>query len=326
MSTLPYLGIRYQVRYHKCNLKCPYCIVSWDKQDNLFDNTTFTNVIEKIKDLPHRISLRIGIGGEIFTSQQLMDGIRNICNTPSNIANVSFSTNLAADWEKVIGPFFSSIDTGRIGIGCTLHDTVISDIDGFFDKVKRIKELGAELYVGYVAVPGRIDRIARYKKICDDIGVPLIMNGLVGKLLGAQAADPSLEYPRDYTSNEISELKVLWDTPHSFKLLIESCRTQGMECSAGHNYVYINHNGDVFPCAHIKNSLGNILKDRIALRTEDTICPNPTCWCGNENQALRIVDRNYDRSRTLRIFHPKKEVPYEHLYDGYNPPIYNRNI
>ena len=137
---LPYLGIRYQIRYHKCNLKCPYCIATWDQQENLFDAAVFKNVIGKIKELPYRISLRIGVGGEIFTSPQLMAGIQDVCNTPSHINNVSFSTNLVANWEKVLKPFFSSLDAGRMGIGCTLHDTVINDIDEFFNKVKNIKK------------------------------------------------------------------------------------------------------------------------------------------------------------------------------------------
>jgi hypothetical protein len=32
------------------------------------------------------------------------------------------------------------------------------------------------------------------------------------------------------------------------------------------------------------------------------MCPVSTCWCGNENQALRIVDQYYYRTRTLRVF------------------------
>jgi MoaA/NifB/PqqE/SkfB family radical SAM enzyme len=324
-TDLPYLGIRYQVRYHQCNIRCPYCIVSWDQQENLFDAAAFKDIVSKMKALPYRVSLRIGVGGEIFTSLELMAGIQDICNTPSHIRNVSFSTNLVASWEKMIGPFFSSLDTSRIGIGCTLHDMVIRDIDEFFSKVQKIKKMGVEVYVGYVAIPGRFQHIAEYKKRCGDLGVPLIMNGLVGKLMGVANTDPSREYPGAYSREEISELKALWDTPHSYQLLIESCETKGMACSAGKNYIYLDHQGNVYPSAHIRKNMGNILADSIVFQRDDTICPNRSCWCGNENQALRIVDRYYDRSRTLRIFYPKKGVPRERLFRGYNPTIFFRD-
>lgn len=323
-SELPYLGVRYQIRYHQCNLKCPYCIAAWAEQENLFDIASFNNIIGKIKMLPYRVSLRIGVGGEIFTSSQLMEGVRDICNTPSNIHNVSFSTNLAADWKKLIGPFFSSVDTSRVGVGCTLHDTVIEDIGEFFNKVENIKKMGAEIYAGFVAVPGRFQYILEYKKRCADLNIPLIMNGLVGKLTGTDAAAPPAEYPKDYTLKELSALQEVWDTPHSYKLLVEACETRGMKCSAGKNYIYIDHQGNVFPCEQIKQCLGNILREPIDFRAGDTLCPNTVCWCGNENQALRIVDQYYDRSRTLRIFYPKKDIPYEQLYQGYNSPIYSR--
>ncbi len=323
-SPLPYLGIRYQIKYHRCNLDCPYCIASWKEQDNLFDAETFERIIRKIQKIPRRISLRIGVGGEIFTSAELLACIRAICNTRSNIFNVSFSTNLAADWNKVIKPFLDTTDTAKLGIGCTLHDTVIADIDDFFDKAKKLKDTGAEIYIGLVAIPGRFDRIAAYKKRCEALGIPLIMNGLVGPLRGADNADDGKIYPRDYTPSELDELRTLWDTPHSYKLLLEGCRTRGMACWAGRQYIYMDHRGNVYPCQQIANTMGNILSDRIEFQQADTLCPQDVCWCGNENQALKIVDQYYDRSRTLRIFYPKKEIPPHRLYEGYNPSVFDR--
>ncbi len=321
----PYLGIRYQVRYHKCNLACPYCIASWKDQPNLFDAETFGRIAGRIMDLPYRVSLRIGVGGEIFTSPELMAGVRSICDADSAVRNVSFSTNLVAGWDETIGPFLARTDTRKLGIGCTLHDMVIPDVDLFFEKVRKVRDTGAEVYVGLVAVPGRFRAIAEYRSRCDAMGVPLIMNGLVGSLKGVEGADPSLTYPRDYTADELRELESLWDTPHSYLLLLEARRTRGMTCSAGRNYIYIDHLGNVRPCKRSARSLGNILDAPPAFQAEDTVCPEDVCWCGNENQALRIVDEYYDRSRTLRIFRPKAGIPRERLYEGYNPSVFDRS-
>jgi len=320
----PYLGIRYQIRYHKCNLNCPYCIAHWKEHENLFDLETFKNVITRIKELPYRVCLRIGVGGEIFTSPEILNVIRDICNEENNIFGVSFSSNLHADWDRVIKPFIESSNTSKLGMGCTLHDTVIKDVDLFFNKVKRLKENRVLLYVGYVAIPQRINFIKQYKQRCQELGVPLLLNALIGKLMAVEDADPDLVYPRDYTVEEIGQLKTLWDTPHSYKLLLEACSTRGMICSAGKNYIYIDHEGNVLPCYNIKSSLGNILQGQIRFQENDTICPLDSCWCGNENQALRIVDKYYDRTRTLRIFYPRKNIPEETLYQGYNPSIFER--
>jgi MoaA/NifB/PqqE/SkfB family radical SAM enzyme len=227
-----------------------------------------------------------------------------------------------ASWRRVIGPFLDSLDTSKLGMGCTLHDTVIKDIDGFFEKAKKIKEKGVDLYIGYVAIPKKIEIIKQYKKRCDDLDIPFIINGLIGKQMGAHGVLTSQEYPRDYTLEELSELKSIWDSPHSYQMLLESSETKGMLCSAGHQYIYINDQGDVFPCSNIKTSIGNIIHGTTIFQNKDMICPVSTCWCGNENQALKIVDQNYVRSRTLRILHRKSGLTDADLYEGYNPSIF----
>jgi radical SAM protein with 4Fe4S-binding SPASM domain len=119
-------------------------------------------------------------------------------------------------------------------------------------------------------------------------------------------------------------------------MLVNSTSTKGMTCSAGKNYIHIDHEGTVFPCLGIKNrikhiafpnlraryKMGNILEGKSKFRTADTICPRSNCWCGNENQALRIVDKYYNRTRTLRYFYPKDNLSKEALYEGYNPSIF----
>ena len=324
VDNLPYLGVRYQIKYHSCNLDCPYCIARWKDEPNAFNAKNFRLIVEKLQALPHRICLRIGVGGEIFTSDEIPKEISHICNSDSNIFGISFSTNLVASWERVVEPFLDSLDTSKLGMGCTLHDLVIKDIDGFFEKARKIKKKGVQLYISCVAIPQRLTMMKQYKQRCDDLGIPLIMNGLLGKLSGVQGADDSLEFPRDYTLDELSELKKLWDSPHSYKMLLEASEPKGMQCSAGHQYMYINHKGDVFPCGNIQSSIGNIIDGTLELRTEDTKCPMFACWCGNENQALRIVDKHYERTRTLRILHRKPGLSDSDLYDGYNPSIFQR--
>ena len=322
---LPYLGIRYQIHYHTCNLDCPYCIIKWKTNENAFNFQTFHDILGKIRELPYEVCLRLGIGGEVFTSDAILDEIKKICNEENNIFGINFSSNIYSDWEKVIHPFLDSINTNKLGMGCTLHDLVIDDIDLFFEKVEKIKKAGVLLYVGYVAIPQMIKRLPEYKKRCEDIGVPLILNGLIGKLTGVEGVDPDKRYPKDYTREELVILKDLWYTPHSYQMLVYASSSEGMECSAGRNYIIINSSGEVSPCRNIKETMGNILNNQIKFKENDTICPLQKCWCGNENQALRIVDKYYIRTRNLRVFYPKKGISKEKLYKEYNNSIFKKN-
>lgn len=323
---LPYLGIRYQIKYHRCNLDCPYCIAHWKKfKEEEFELENFRRVLKGIKQLPYRISLRIGVGGEIFLSETILEEVRALCNEDNNIIGVSFSTNLAASWDKKILPFIQSVNIRKLGLGCTLHDTVIKSVDQFFDKLEKLHQMGVDLYVGYVAIPERINEIRAYKRRCDEIGVPLTMNGIHGKIAGVDGVDPQKIYPQAYTAQNRQDFRALWDTPHNYMMEVAGASPKGMRCSAGVNYIYIDRDGNVSTCGKLKgeerNKLGNIFTDTIQLKVDDTICTSNKCGCGNENQALRIIDDYYLRSHVLRLYVPKPEYSDDFLYSLYDITI-----
>ncbi len=273
--------------------------------------------MERIRALPFPLSFHLGMEGEVFTSREILDETRVMCLATKNVQSVNFISNIYADWDRVIKPFLDSIDTRRLGMGCTLHDTVIRDVDGFFDKAKRIAEAGVAVYITCVALPGSIRMMEEYKRRSEEIGVAFVPNILIGRLPG----DEEKSYPRDYTEGERRVLKDLWDTPHGYKLLVEACSPAGMPCSAGRHYIYVNHDGTVFPCSRIRRPMGNVLRDTLRLQDEDTICSSNRCWCGNQNQALRIVDERYTRTQNIRILIPNPSLRREDLYSGYGPRI-----
>lgn len=319
------IKIRWQLRYTKCNLKCPYCIADWTKRKVEFDPQSFFKCIEVLKKSGKRIVLRMGVEGEFFLSKELQQGVIELSQS-DNILGVSFSSNLQADWYDM-NNFFEKTNLRKLGMGCTLHDTVINDVEDFFKKVKRINDMGVLIYVGIVAIPDRFDKIKEYKKRLDDMGVPFILNELNGKYKGKI-------YPEGYTEDEKNFLKNIFFSHHYYRMLVERDSPKGKACGAGEDYIYIDHKGDIYKCGvdkypqwtffekvayKINKSFGErlvknrIKKERIGnladgfpeLSPDYRICPHSVCACGNEVQAMKCVDINFHRTKTLRIIYPK---------------------
>ncbi|NMB99841.1 MAG: hypothetical protein GYA35_06130 [Thermoanaerobaculaceae bacterium] len=329
------LKIRWQVRYTKCNLKCPYCIAVWTKRKVEFNPTLFNSGIDALKKCKHRVVLRIGVEGEFFLSEELQNGVAELSKS-DNVIGVSFSTNLQSDWE-VMKRFFEKTNLQKLGMGCTLHDTVIEDLEGFFEKAKRINDMGVLIYIGYVAIPDRFEKIKEYKKRFDDIGVPFILNELNGNYNGKI-------YPKSYTEKEKEFLREYFFSHHYYRMLVERDSPIGKACGAGEDYIYIDHKGDIYRCGVDKNpewkigekvafriskqwaenlvkrrieksKIGNISKGIPELCSDFRVCPYKTCACGNEVQAMKCVDINFYRTRTLRIIYPKlNSEEYEKKY------------
>lgn len=330
------LKVRWQVRYTRCNIKCPYCIVNWTKQKLEFDPDKFARCMDVLKSLPCKLVIRIGVEGEFFLSEELQKGVIELSKS-ENVLGVSFSTNLQEKWEKM-QPFFSEVEKSKLGMGCTLHDTVIKDIDDFFFKVKNINDMGVLLYVGYVALPDRFSRIEDYKKRFDEMGVPFMLNELTG-------AYNSQKYPLSYTKEEREFLKGHFFADHYYNMLVELKSPKGEECLAGSGYVYVDHKADVYKCGVDKNPpwtilqkivykfdksiarkmarkraerhrIGNLLSGGMPpLSQKLRTCPYNACACGNEVQSLARVDEEYVRTRTLRVIYPKNQKEkYENRY------------
>lgn len=319
------LKIRWQVRFTKCNLKCPYCIAVWTKRKVEFDKDLFFKGISLIESLPYKVVIRIGVEGEFFLSKELQEGVIKLSKC-DNVLGVSFSSNLQSKWEDM-KPFFDEVNLSKLGMGCTLHDTVIEDIEDFFEKIKKINSLGVLIYVGYVAIPDRFEKIKEYKKRLENVGVPLILNELNGLYNGKK-------YPQNYNEKEREFLLNIFFSHHYYRMLVERDSPKGKACGAGEDYIYIDHKGDIYKCGVDKNPkwnlgekiifrinknwandlvkkrvlksrIGNIVEGLPKLDDSYRVCPHNECACGNEVQAMKCVDINFYRTRTLRIIYPK---------------------
>ena len=336
----PVLRVRWQLRYTRCNLKCPYCIAAWSARAVEFDPSLFDTTIDALLGQSCRLVVRLGVEGEIFLSKKIRDGVARLSLDPK-VEGVSFSTNLCASWNE-IESFLDRTDTSRLGVGATLHDSQIDDLEEFFRKVEAIHRRGVLVFVGFVAIPERVESIPRYKRRLDAMGVPFILNEFSGRA-------NRLSYPRDYTERERAVLEENFFSRHYYEMLVERRSPKGRPCTAGNSYVYIGADGNLFPCGMDRNPewtgaqkiawrvnkkiaigmrrsaeeghrLGRVGECQLGHVSGTRACPHRTCACGNEVQAMAEVSEMYHRTRAMRVIYPKASAAeYEAKYPNLRP-------
>lgn len=339
---LPILRVRWKLRFTKCSLKCPYCIAEWTKRSVEFDPGKFNAIIDRLLALPYRLVVRLGVEGEIFLSPEIQEGVIRLSQHPK-VEGVSFSTNMIAADDKVAA-FLDRADCTKVGMGCTIHDTQLTDeqIEGFFRRVEMIQKRGVLVFVGYVAKPDRFEHMRRYKERLDAMGVPFLSNEYNG-------AFEHVPYPEAYTADQRQFLREYFFADHYFDMLVERKSPKGKPCLAGYGYIHLGHDRRILPCGTDRalpwtlwqraarrinkswpekiqqwrihrRSLGNILTDDIAFAKRPRLCPHDSCTCGNEAQAFFAVGRDYHRTRTLRVIYPKaRAAELEAKYPNLRP-------
>lgn len=322
----PYLTICHITDHSACNLACPYCISSWRPDNKRFSPSILRAIIQRIREVMRPVSLVLGQWGEFFTSPTLMEETALLCNDPGNLAGVSILTNLYADWEKVIRPFAEGVDTGRLTMGCTLHDRVISEeeVGCFFEKTARLHAMGVLVYVNYIVTDdAAVAKAHSYKLNCDAIGVPLTLMPLYPSRPEPGAKQDFSVWLDALSTESLRELKCLCESPHAYRMLFDARTPFGMRCGAGSDYLYINAVGDMFPCCCGRSAsyLGNIVRQGIVTLEQDTVCRESSCFHPYDMSALRIVDRRYTRTRDFRLIHSREGVSRGELESGYGMPL-----
>lgn len=339
-KSLPILRLRWQLQFTKCSLKCPYCIAAWTRRPVEFEADRFQRIVDRLLELPYRLVVRLGVEGEIFLSPDIQEGVARLSKGPKT-EGVSFSTNLVAP-RGIISSFLDRADTARVGMGATLHDTQIKNVDEFFEKIAKIQERGVLIFVGYVGLPERFEQIRTYKERFDAMGVPFILNEYNGTI-------QDVPFPKAYTAEQRKFLREHFFTDHYYRMLVERESPKGQPCLAGHRYMYMDTGGNLFACGMDRdpewtlgqkvawrlskewatdiqkrrkesNRLGNILEADPPLRGRPRTCPHQVCACGNEVQAMARVGHEYHRTRTLRVLYLRGLAqPYQQRYPNLRP-------
>ena len=334
-AALRRLDVSYVVNYFHCDLRCPYCISDWNNQRGTRTGRAKDSpperviaILRQVAALPYRVHLTVSNTGEALLNPGLLSEVSRLCNheTPGRgVEALTMFTNLHAGWDRVIAPFLARTDTSRLALACTLHDSVLSpaEVETFYENCAKAKDLGVLVMVIYVVLPGALDRAARQKARCDSLRLPFLPNALLAVDDGRGTA---LRGRSAYTAEEVARARHLTETPHAHKLLFEARSTFGARCAAGRRYVFVDSDGEAFPCFSLKDGrirLGNVLDGSFQPREESMACPLEWCGCPNDNAALHIVDDRYERTMDHRYLIPREGVSPARLEDGYRPSAFD---
>lgn len=270
-----------------CNFRCVYCfwdakalgrkiapLASVQKLATFFDETDLTWLLHLT-------------GGEPFHYPQFVE----LCRLLTRRHFISINTN--ADSHH-IGNFAETIDPKRVDfINCGVHIQQRQErkrTEAFISNVQTLRARGFDVFVSCVMYPPVFAEFSDAWEWYAEQGVVLIPKVFQGEYLGAS-------YPESYTdaeraifieySDRASEayadqfarraepptINPFLDKSHFLTGLGDF---RGQYCDAGHRFVRIYENGDIWRCG-AGDVLGNIVEGRFERRAQPSICREIEC-------------------------------------------------
>jgi len=260
-----------------CNLHCSYCVstgdyaksstVEWASHE---ERAVFEDAVRWLGSASTRIGLRMGTLGEPFASKTFLERAAWL-TTRGHIEFVELLTN-GALLGRGLPRLLAQADSSKVSLWITHHPAEVSA-----GKLIENARLAQEVYGCFVVVnallfPDNVESIMALRDMAVESGLrfnvdlgynPRTPRGLVGS---SGQMVPSLRL-QDFQS-------VLDKVGANHRLVQINLRAlegvQSQPCRAGHSYVYIAINGDVYRCSRYyvlrRNKIGNVRDREFRLR------------------------------------------------------------
>jgi MoaA/NifB/PqqE/SkfB family radical SAM enzyme len=300
MSGTDLLRIWYVAPQRLCNFHCGYCVSigeyaksneqDWPQQDR----DGFRHVIDWIASQGRPVGVRLATLGEPFMSRPFLEGAAWLTQQP-NTAFVELLTNGSMLRSRLPG-LAGEADVSKLSLWMTHHHTEMS-IDRFIGNAR----FAAEEFGCFVVVNALL--FDDNREHCEALQVAAEAAGLRFNIdLGYDPAAPSTVNIR---SAEVVPLAV---TEHGVATAVELGarrsvidlnvaaldESHGMPCGAGHDYIYIGIEGDVYRCSRYylmrHEPLGNVLDPdfELELSAERWRPCGATGGCCNKEDFLNL--------------------------------------
>lgn len=259
---------------NKCNLNCSHCIAKAEKQGSAIPVEKTISVIDEAKRIGVKM-LTLG-GGEPL----LYDNFFEICEYALSAGiKLSFVTNgtLVSNYKNEFARIVKYKNTLYVGISLDGHTP---ELHGYFrpketfwpavEAIEYLTEIGIKVYVLCVLNKLNITMISEY---LDFLSKYPIVNIRIMPLMPMGRGEvyinemlPSEEICNLIDKLSVGDVKINLESHFPWEFLfLPPEKRRPSPCEAGYLRLWINFNGDIFPCAYMENiPIGNIYRDSIS--------------------------------------------------------------
>ncbi|WP_280252274.1 SPASM domain-containing protein [Nocardia abscessus] len=284
-----------------CNFRCAYCVsvgdysksnkLDWAKST---DHAEFDAIVHWIGSRPFPVEVRLATLGEPFASRDFLAGASWLTQQ-EHVGFVELLTN-GSLLKRRLPALAETADMTKISLWITHHHTEI-EIGRFIDNARFAQdEYGCFVVVNALLFPGNQREVADLRMATEraglrfhvDVGYDPAQNGATGS---PSQSVPILQEPGG--ADAVVEMGV---DPEMLRLNLTALDDpRDRACSAGHDYIYIGIDGDVYPCSRYyvlkNNRLGNVLDPEfeLALRPSRWTRCQALAGCCNKEDFLNLA-------------------------------------
>ena len=252
-TMLPPLDVWYCCDMTLCNFDCAYCVSgSPDKggprsRERLWQDDDspqrFQRILGWIAHIPFSVGLRLQTIGEPFVSDEFLRAASRM-SREKNIRFVELVTNgslLTSRLTRMVDEY--GLDLSKLTLWITYHHTEIS-AERLVENAAYAQQRGANVVVNALLFPDTVESIAHLHRLC--AAHDLCTNVDLG-----QDFDDSREafsFVPLLQDAQLLNSTALIDEKTAILSVVAAVNPKGLNCSAGHNYIFVGRGGDVYPC------------------------------------------------------------------------------
>jgi len=340
VNGLDFLKVRVSISMLKCTYNCEYCVAaSGQSQTKAIDCSRGMErpvwgenglelsrmAIKWVASLPYQVGVRYDVHGEPFLNDDVIQDFSWLTRQ-RNVSFVEVQTN-ASMFKKKIPDIARISDITKLNLFCTFHHSQVSP-ENFIENVLCAHNFGIHVIVNVLVANDNIQPVNKVLKLCKDNDIRTSADirypGFTVSLTedGKRArhflnCDPILALMTS-ESNDHDAFRIIADSGPLGQeirflsaLLVGLYGQPGRQCSAGHDYIFVDRWGDVYRCFNYsdinKGKMGSILDPEFIPKLRNEIYApchyRETCHQKEEYGNLKILREYRDlRQASLNCF------------------------
>jgi MoaA/NifB/PqqE/SkfB family radical SAM enzyme len=247
-----------------CNFDCAYCTTQtarraagnrvWATEESA---ARYRTILAWMAGLPWRLRIRLQTLGEPFMSQDFLRGAAHLASS-KNVEFVELVTN-GSFTDRQFSAFAATTEIEKISLWMTYHHGQI-EAEVLVSNARMAASLGAFVVVHALLFPDNRDAIERLVKLCK--AADLRTDVTIGHNFNNAYPTKGLLAILETQPNALVDL--YRHTAALQTMAVAHRGPRGELCSAGHDYIRVYADGEVYPCAPYRGVGGTRLGNALA--------------------------------------------------------------